>query len=80
MRDPKRIPRILGKIEEVWKKRPDLRLGQLIHNYASINYDMFYLEDHVLEISLDNIIREDVLQELTELGQEMEKDYTNGKN
>jgi hypothetical protein len=32
LRDKNRIPEILKKLEEVWKKNPDLRLGQLISN------------------------------------------------
>jgi hypothetical protein len=32
MRDPKRIPDILAKIEELWEEQPDLRLMQLLIN------------------------------------------------
>ena len=44
MRDPKRIPKILKRIERLWKKYPDLRLGQLIVNVYGIN-DIYYKED-----------------------------------
>ncbi len=30
MRNPKRIKRILKLIEKIWKKNPDLRLGQFV--------------------------------------------------
>ena len=48
MRDPDRIPAILGKLATVWRRHPDLRLGQLISNahlgkYSGI--DLFYIED-----------------------------------
>lgn len=33
MRDITRIPIILKKLEEIWVKHPDLRLGQLIENF-----------------------------------------------
>lgn len=33
MRDVKRIPMILKRLEEIWAKHPDLRLGQLIENF-----------------------------------------------
>jgi uncharacterized protein YihD (DUF1040 family) len=32
MRDPKRIPKVLEAIQELWKKNPDWRLGQLLIN------------------------------------------------
>lgn len=49
MRDPKRIKEILRTIERIWKKAPDLRLGQLLENVAYTggwkDKDLFYLED-----------------------------------
>lgn len=51
MRDPKRIPIILKKIEKYWVKYPDLRLGQIITNLNTLlsenthETDLFYLED-----------------------------------
>lgn len=44
MRDPKRIPKILKEIEEVWKKYPDYRLGQLIGNIIR-DPAFYYIED-----------------------------------
>ena len=59
MRDPKRIKRILKKLEKVWIKCPDLRLGQSLENIAkSKGVDLFYLEDNSLERILDGIIEE----------------------
>lgn len=48
-RDPKRIARILDLIEVMWVNYPDLRLGQIISCFNRPNYDIFYLEDDVLE-------------------------------
>lgn len=39
MRDSKRIPRILGKMQQLWEKSPDLRFGQLFYN---LEHQMFY--------------------------------------
>lgn len=57
MRDPKRIPRILGKIETIWKTNPDWRLMQLILNpMADLHRASLYnLEDDSLEAYLDSI-------------------------
>jgi len=52
MRDPKRIKRILTKIESIWTKYPDLRLGQLIeilHQKYAKDRDLFCIEDDELE-------------------------------
>jgi uncharacterized protein YihD (DUF1040 family) len=50
MRDPKRIPQILTVVQVYWEKNPDLRLGQLIQNFAMVEgYDDAYsLEDDAL--------------------------------
>jgi hypothetical protein len=47
-RDPKRIPKVLAALGELWQEHPDLRLGQIIGN-ASIT---FYTEDDQAEKSL----------------------------
>ena len=47
-RDPKRIPKVLAVLGELWMEHPDLRLGQIIGN-ASIT---FYTEDDQAEKSL----------------------------
>lgn len=57
MRDPKRIPRILRKLEKAWKEYPDMRLIQLLLYLGrdpEKTLDPFYLEDHHLEEILDN--------------------------
>lgn len=47
MRDPKRIPKILGRLRALWEANPDLRLGQIVGNafhYPS-GEDPYYVED-----------------------------------
>jgi uncharacterized protein YihD (DUF1040 family) len=55
MRDPKRIPKILKRIEKIWKKYPDLRLGQLIIDGTLLSgeEDLFYIEDEKLISKLE---------------------------
>ena len=48
MRSPKRIKPLLKKLEKIWKKHPDLRLGQLIVNSLDESADLFYVEDEDL--------------------------------
>jgi len=49
IRDPERIPKILAKIEKLWSKYPDMRLGQLILNCFSLHngvtMGVYYMED-----------------------------------
>ena len=52
MRDPKRIPRILAKVEKIWEKYPDMRLIQLLHWLAETT-PPFYFEDELLEKRID---------------------------
>ena len=54
MREPARIPRILAKLDEIWKTRPDLRLGQLLVALNS-RYDnhALFVEDEDLEKAMD---------------------------
>lgn len=47
MRDVSRIPEILKRLEELWKKYPDLRLGQLISNVIQ-DPALYYVEDEQL--------------------------------
>ena len=47
-RDPDRITPMLAKIEELWKKCPQLRLGQLLGNCAKSEIRLYYMEDDVL--------------------------------
>ena len=53
MRDPKRIPRIINKLEKYWEDNPDYRLGQLVSNISG-----FYTEDDDLEDYLDEQLGE----------------------
>lgn len=48
MRDPKRIPKIIGLIKKIWTKYPDLRLTQLVMNVLAMNKDPYYVEDDIL--------------------------------
>jgi len=52
MRDIQRIPRILGLVEKLWNKYPDLRLTQLIMNALKMNSDPYYVEDDKLHKAL----------------------------
>jgi uncharacterized protein YihD (DUF1040 family) len=53
MRDPKRIKRILDKIQVCWEKYPDFRLGQLILNAIQNDNFLYYIEDTDLEEAID---------------------------
>ncbi len=48
MRGPKRIPKILKEIEDIWERHPDLRLGQLICNFIEEGLQIYYIEDEEL--------------------------------
>ncbi len=53
MRNPKRIPTVLSEISNIWKKYPDLRLGQLLSNAVCMSTEidpanLFYVEDDKL--------------------------------
>ena len=60
MRDPKRIPKVLAKVQELWEKYPDERLLQLLINAAGTVKDvgpapnLFYVEDDLLQKGVDN--------------------------
>lgn len=58
MRNPKRIPIILKDIEDIWKKWPDLRLGQLILN-AVRDPGLYYTEDEDLVKILTEVYKTD---------------------
>ena len=58
MRDPKRIPRIIKKLEKVWKAYPDYRLGQLVSNLMGAGrHDVFYTEDTEWEELIDEQLK-----------------------
>lgn len=48
MRDPERISPMLAEVEELWKKVPQLRLGQLLGNCVDSELKLYYMEDDVL--------------------------------
>jgi len=64
MRDPKRIKRILSKLEKLWNETTDWRLGQVLENYIftegergdQTSVRMFYQEDDKTEKILDKMI------------------------
>lgn len=58
MRDPARIKRILGKLQEYWRIYPDLRFFQSLYSITRTTGDMFYLEDDEFEKQLDKAIKE----------------------
>ena len=57
MRDKNRIPIILKRLEKLWLKDPDLRLGQLILNKFSFPKDapLYYIEDDELIEELEKL-------------------------
>ena len=57
-RDPERITPMLAKIEELWKKAPQLRLGQLLSNCAEAEVRLYYMEDDVLLEKLEAMYAE----------------------
>lgn len=82
MRDPKRISRIIRKLETVWLHQPDLRLTQLSTSVARTadwdNDDLFYLEDNDFERALD-IILQNIAKEISLFTQRMQKDLGSKK-
>ena len=58
MKDKKRIHEILGLLEKIWEKQPELRLCQIIGNSLATNpdeaiaSDIYYIEDAYLEYFL----------------------------
>lgn len=56
MRDVSRIPRIISVLEDIWRRVPYWRLGQLIENIKAFTGkdDLFYIEDDEME----NILKE----------------------
>lgn len=59
MRDPDRIPKVLKEIEDIWKKSPNLRLGQLLINATMVKpgvmTDFYYMEDENLIQALKKV-------------------------
>ena len=57
MRNPKRIPELMNRLQKVWEANPDLRLGQLINN-VYWNYDIYHLEDEQIISALEGFYAE----------------------
>ena len=57
MRDPNRIDYILKCLSKIWKKYPDLRLGQLIGNSMDLT-TLYYTEDKKLINYLSKMYQE----------------------
>ena len=53
-RDPTRIDPILDKIRDLWKRHPDLRLGQLIFLLAG-GKDLWSIEDEQLVAGIKRV-------------------------
>jgi hypothetical protein len=56
MRYPDRIPRILAKLDELRRRHPDQRLGELVENLTSGETDTFYFDDDHMEQRLDSVL------------------------
>ena len=59
MRDPKRIKKILGLIEQLWNENPDWRFGQLLINFGVCqdNLGLWQVEDDEFEKHFKSIIK-----------------------
>ncbi len=47
-RNPDRIPVVMRVVEELWKKHPDMRLGQFLENCFASELKLYHAEDDVL--------------------------------
>jgi uncharacterized protein YihD (DUF1040 family) len=63
MRDPERIDRILNLIAVIWRRNPDLRLGQLLYSFAGFEGDIFNCEDDKTEKLLEENLKEGLRRE-----------------
>jgi uncharacterized protein YihD (DUF1040 family) len=52
VREIDRIDRILNIISKLWHLMPDLRLGQLLYNFAGFGDKEYYIEDDITEEKL----------------------------
>lgn len=53
-RDPLRIPALLARLQAVWEKYPDMRLGQLI--CTTMSGHPFYVEDEPLIRDIESVL------------------------
>lgn len=59
MRDPKRIPVFLKRLEDAWSTLPDWRFGQFVVNFLSwLGRDPFYIEDDKMAELIDVFIKD----------------------
>ena len=59
MRDTKRIDDMIEQIRMIWKRNPDLRLGQLIGNCCNEDY-IYWVEDDDLSAYLGSFYHDGV--------------------
>lgn len=57
-RDPNRITPMLAKVEKLWKKVPQLRLGQFLGNCVKSEIQLYHLEDEALLEKLEVMYRD----------------------
>ena len=64
MRDPNRIPSTLSAIECIWRKYPDMRLGQLVTNIADwADKPIWDIEEDALVAEIERHLRQRELNE-----------------
>jgi hypothetical protein len=63
MRDPKRIPELLGELERVWETLPDLRFHQLIEvlSHQYFIYSKSFVDEDSRRSFLFNLEDEDFI-------------------
>lgn len=63
MRDINRIPKILDRLQVIWERYPDMRLGQLIGNVfpctPDTQIDMFFFNDEMFISILEKFYSKD---------------------
>lgn len=55
-KDPRRIKRIIDKLQILWEDNDDLRLGQLLCHVTD-NNSLFDIEDNSLEAYIDEALK-----------------------
>jgi hypothetical protein len=59
MADPNRIDPILAALRRVWERHPELRLGQIVVNAASLgatpDAPVFYVNDEKMVVGLEKL-------------------------
>lgn len=59
MRDPKRIPGFLKRLEDAWSLFPDWRFSQFVMNFITwLGRDPFYIEDEKMADLIDLYVKE----------------------